>query len=92
VEAACRAYKDLFLWVLRCAAPGAELLLFSCSHHVTPDLFRKVVFAAASDAGAEAQVLAALGAPPDHPVDLRHPEGEYLKGLHLRVAQPGRRR
>jgi 23S rRNA (cytosine1962-C5)-methyltransferase len=88
VQAAARAYKDLFLWALRRAAPGAEVLVFSCSHHVSADLLRKVVFAAVSDGGAEAQVLGALGAPPDHPVDVRHPEGEYLKGLWLRVAKP----
>jgi len=62
------------------------VLTFSCSHHVEPELFRKVVFGAAHDAGREVQALAALGAPPDHPVSLRHPQGEYLKGLLLRVS------
>jgi 23S rRNA (cytosine1962-C5)-methyltransferase len=86
VGAACRAYKDLNLRVLRRVAPGAHVLTFSCSHHVQPELFRKVVFGAALDAGREVQVLGALGAPPDHPVSLRHPQGEYLKGLLLRVS------
>ncbi len=86
VGAACRAYKDLNLRVLRRVAEGAHVLTFSCSHHVEPELFRKVVFGAALDAGREVQVLAALDAPPDHPVSLRHPQGEYLKGLLLRVA------
>jgi 23S rRNA (cytosine1962-C5)-methyltransferase len=72
--------------VLRRVAEGAHVLTFSCSHHVEPELFRKVVFGAALDAGREVQVLSALGAPPDHPVSLRHPQGEYLKGLLLRVS------
>ena len=86
VTAACRAYKDLNLRVLRRVADGAHVLTFSCSHHVEPELFRKVVFGAAHDAGREVQALAVLGAPPDHPVSLRHPQGEYLKGLLLRVS------
>ncbi len=85
VQAAARAYKDLNLRALRRAAPGAHVLSWSCSHHVDALLFRRIVFGAAQDAGVGLQALAALGAPPDHPVDLRHPEGEYLKGLLLRV-------
>jgi len=86
VTAACRAYKDLNLRVFARVADGAQVLTFSCSHHVEPELFRKVVFGAARDAGREVQMLGALGAPPDHPVSLRHPQGEYLKGLLLRVS------
>jgi 23S rRNA (cytosine1962-C5)-methyltransferase len=85
VAAAARAYKDLNLRALRCAAPGAQLLTFSCSHHVEAWLLRSIVFGAAEDAGRSVQVLAVLGAPPDHPVALTHPEGEYLEGLLLRV-------
>jgi 23S rRNA (cytosine1962-C5)-methyltransferase len=85
VQPAARAYKDLNLRALRRAAPGAHVLTFSCSHHVDALLFRRIVFGAALDAGVGVQCLATLGAPPDHPVDLRHPEGEYLKGLLLRV-------
>ena len=59
------------------------MFTFSCSHHIEPELFRKVVFGAALDAGREVQVLSTLGAPPDHPVSLRHPPGEYLKGLAI---------
>jgi 23S rRNA (cytosine1962-C5)-methyltransferase len=86
VTAACRAYKDLNLRVFARVADGAHVLTFSCSHHVEPELFRKVVFSAARDAGREVQMLGALGAPADHPVSLRHPQGEYLKGLLLRVS------
>ena len=85
VPAACRAYKDLNLRALARAAAGAHVLTFSCSHHVSAELFRKLVFGAALDAGRELQVLGELRAPVDHPVSIRHPQGEYLKGLLLRV-------
>lgn len=52
---------------------------------MTVDLFQKVVFGAAVDAGREATIVKRLGHPVDHPVSLYHPEGEYLKGLVLRV-------
>jgi 23S rRNA (cytosine1962-C5)-methyltransferase len=89
VPAACRAYKDLNLRALSRAADGAHVLTFSCSHHVEPELFRKLVFAAALDARREVQVLGELRAPVDHPVSIRHPQGEYLKGLLLRVGGAG---
>jgi len=85
VPAACRAYKDLNLRAFARAAEGAHVLTFSCSHHVAPELFRKLVFAAALDAHREVLVLGELRAPPDHPVSIRHPQGEYLKGLLVRV-------
>jgi 23S rRNA (cytosine1962-C5)-methyltransferase len=85
VPAACRAYKDLNLRALARAAENAHVLTFSCSHHVAPELFRKLVFGAALDARREVQVLGELRAPVDHPVSIRHPQGEYLKGLLLRV-------
>ena len=83
VTRATRAYKDAVLHALGRAAPGAHLLCFSCSHHVGPDLFRKVVFGASLDAGRSLRVLATLGPPADHPVSLDHPEGTYLNGLLL---------
>jgi 23S rRNA (cytosine1962-C5)-methyltransferase len=52
---------------------------------VSADLFRKVVFGAALDAGRPLQVLRTLGAPLDHPVSIDHPEGDYLHGLLLRA-------
>ena len=67
----------------RRAAPGARLLAFSCSYHVGPELFRKIVFGASLDAGRELRVLRVLGLPADHPVSLDHPEGAYLDGLLL---------
>lgn len=90
VRAACRAYLDLNRELLRHAERGARVLTYTCSHHVDAGLFRRVVFSAVRDAGAEVSVLGILGAPSDHPVALHHPEGEYLKGLDLRVLAPGR--
>jgi 23S rRNA (cytosine1962-C5)-methyltransferase len=85
VARAARAYKDALLGALRLAAPEALLVAFSCSHHVGPDLFRKIAFGASLDAGRPLTVLAELGAPSDHPVALDHPEGRYLTGLLLRA-------
>ena len=82
---ASRAYKDVMSNALRWAAPGAFALVFACSHHVTPELFRKLVFGASLDAGRRVQVLRSLGAPADHPVSIDHPEGHYLTGLLLRA-------
>jgi len=84
-EKAGRAYKDVLLHAFRAAAPGAFVLAFSCSYHVGPELFRKVAFGAALDAGREVQVLGALGAPADHPVSIDHPEGQYLFGLLMQL-------
>ena len=83
VDRAARAYKDVLLHSLRRAAPGALVLTFACSHHVGPDLFRKIAFGASLDAARSVQVLKSLGPPVDHPVSLDHPEGNYLTGLLL---------
>ncbi|MFN8627416.1 MAG: class I SAM-dependent rRNA methyltransferase [Candidatus Binatia bacterium] len=80
-----RAYKDLHLWALRRTAPGGLVMTFSCSQHVSADLFWKIAHGAAVDAQRNVQVLHHLGPGADHPTRLAHPEGEYLKGLLLRV-------
>lgn len=85
VSAATGAYKFLNLHALKRLDPGGILLTFSCSQHLTPDLFQKVVFGAAVDAGRKVTILKKLGHSMDHPVSLHHPEGDYLKGLALRV-------
>jgi len=85
VPGASRGYKDLNLQALRLLKEGGLLFTFSCSHHVTWDLFQKIVFYAAVDAGRKVQLLSRRGHPVDHPVNLSHPEGEYLKGLICRV-------
>jgi len=85
VAAASGGYKFLNLHALRHLNPGGLLVTFSCSQHMPMDLFQKVVFGAAVDAGRKVAILKRLGPPVDHPVSLHHPEGEYLKGLALRA-------
>ena len=85
VTAAAGGYKFLNLHALKHLNPGGLLLTFSCSQHLSIDLFQKIVFGAAVDAGRKVSVLRRLGQAIDHPVSLHHPEVEYLKGLVLRV-------
>jgi 23S rRNA (cytosine1962-C5)-methyltransferase len=85
VPDASRGYKDLNLQAFRLLKGEGLLLTFSCSHHISADLFQKIVFSAAVDAGRKVQLLGGRGHPVDHPINLSHPEGEYLKGLLCRV-------
>ena len=85
VAAASGSYKFLNLHALRVLRPGGLLLTFSCSQHLSLDMFQKIVFGAAVDSGRKARILRRTGHPLDHPVSLHHPEGEYLKGLLLSV-------
>ena len=85
LDAATGGYKFLNMHALRHLNRGGLLLTFSCSQHLTAELFQKVIFGAAVDAGRKLAILRRLGAPIDHPVSLHHPEGEYLKGLALRA-------
>jgi 23S rRNA (cytosine1962-C5)-methyltransferase len=80
LDAAARAYKDLNRLALQRVEPGGFLLTFSCSGAVDSKLFRQILFAAAVEAGVRVALLEPLAAAPDHPVDIRHPQGEYLKG------------
>lgn len=61
------------------------LFTFSCSQAVTKDYFRQAVFTAAAQAGRKVRILHQLHQPADHPINIYHPEGEYLKGLVLYV-------
>ena len=65
--------------------PGGILFTFSCSQVVTKDNFRNAVFTAAALAGRKVRILHQLHQPADHPINIYHPEGEYLKGLVLYV-------
>jgi 23S rRNA (cytosine1962-C5)-methyltransferase len=85
LPSASRGYKDLNLWAFRLLNKGGILLTFSCSHHMSWDLFQKIVFSAALDSGRSVQLLSRMGHPWDHPINLSHPEGEYLRGLICRV-------
>jgi 23S rRNA (cytosine1962-C5)-methyltransferase len=85
VDRAARGYKDINLFAMKLLDPGAQMLTFSCSGHMPLDLFQKVIFAAAQDAGKRVSFIRRLTAAPDHPVSLFCPEGEYLKGFLLEV-------
>jgi 23S rRNA (cytosine1962-C5)-methyltransferase len=80
-----RGYKDINLQAFRRLAPGGWLITCSCSQHVRRESFREIVAAASSDAGRSGALVAEWGHPPDHPVALAHPEGEYLKVLQVRA-------
>ena len=85
LPSASRGYKDLNLWAFRLLKKDGLLFTFSCSHHMSWDLFQKIVFSAALDSGKNVQLLGRMGHPWDHPINLSHPEGEYLRGLICRV-------
>lgn len=85
VERAARGYKDVNLHAMKLVAPGGMMMTFSCSGHMSLDLFQKVIFAAALDAGRRVSIVKRLTAGPDHPVSVYCPEGEYLKGFLLEV-------
>ena len=85
-EKAARAYKDINLLGFKLLKRGGLLMTYSCSGGISPDLFQKIVAGAALDAGVDAQVEGWLHAAGDHPVALNFPEGEYLKGLMVRIA------
>ncbi len=85
VAAGSRGYKDINLLALKLLRPGGVLFTFSCSGHVTPALFQKIVADAALDAERDVQILGYLGQSSDHPIALNFPEGHYLKGLICKV-------
>ncbi len=82
---ALQGYKRLNQKALEQIRSGGMLFTFSCSQVVTKENFRKSVFAAAANAGRKVKILHQLTQPGDHPVNIYHPEGEYLKGLVLYV-------
>lgn len=85
VEKAARGYKDINLLAFKMLAPGGILLTYSCSGHISADLFQKIIFGAAIDAGRDAQIIHHQFQADDHPVLLTFPESLYLKGLACRV-------
>ncbi|HNX69604.1 MAG TPA: class I SAM-dependent rRNA methyltransferase [Candidatus Omnitrophota bacterium] len=86
IQQAARGYKDINLQALKRLSQGGLLFTFSCSSHITPDLFQKIVFGAAADAGRDVRILRKTAHAFDHPVNIFHPEGEYLKGLLCEVS------
>lgn len=82
---AMQGYKRLNARALAQIRPGGILFTFSCSQAVSKELFRTTVFSAAAIAGRKVRILHQLTQPADHPINIYHPEGEYLKGLVLYV-------
>jgi 23S rRNA (cytosine1962-C5)-methyltransferase len=82
---ALQGYKRLNIKAIEQIKPGGIIFTFSCSQVVTKENFRKSVFAAAANTGRRVKILHQLGQPVDHPVNIYHPESEYLKGLVLHV-------
>lgn len=85
IQAGLKGYKEINLQAFRRLVPGGQLLTFSCSQHVLARDFLQTVLFAAADAGRQIQLLKHLGPAVDHPINLVHAEGAYLKGLWLRI-------
>ncbi len=83
-----RAYRDVNLWAMRRLLHGGTLYTFTCSQHVDAESLRRAVTEAAIAARCSAQILDTLGAGIDHPMAAAHVEGEYLRGLLVRVLKP----
>ncbi len=82
---ALKGYTRLNAIAFRKIRPGGILFTFSCSQAVNKDQFRLAVFTAAAQSGRHVRILHQLHQPADHPINIYHPEGEYLKGLVLQV-------
>ena len=82
---ALRAYQRLNAAAISKVAPGGLIFTFSCSQVVDKEAFALAVFSAAAQTGRSVRILDRLNQPADHPVNIYHPEGEYLKGLLLYV-------
>ncbi len=85
IRNALQGYKRLNAKAFEQIRPGGILFTFSCSQVVDKDMFRLAVFSAAAQAGRKVRILHFLSQPQDHPINIYHPEGEYLKGLVLWV-------
>ncbi len=82
---AVQGYKRLNAAAIRQIKPGGLIFTFSCSQVVDKELFTNTVIAAAIEVGRNVRIVEQLHQPADHPVNAFHPEGEYLKGLVIRV-------
>ena len=82
---ALKGYTRLNVKAFERIRRGGVLFTFSCSQVVTKDNFRNAVFTAAAQSGRKVRILHQLHQPADHPINIYHPEGEYLKGLVLYV-------
>ncbi len=81
VQQAAKGYKDINLQAFKRLETQGLLFTDSCSSYIDEDLFQKIVFGAARDAGRNVRILAKTSQAFDHPINIYHPEGAYLKGL-----------
>ena len=85
VKNALRGYQRINAKAIEMIRPGGVLFTFSCSQAVDIEAFRLAVFSAAASVGRKVRILHQLHQPQDHPINIYHPEGEYLKGLVLYI-------
>lgn len=85
VKNALRGYQRINAKAIEQIRPGGILFTFSCSQAIDKQMFRLAVFSAAAQVGRRVRILHQLHQPQDHPINIYHPEGEYLKGLVLYV-------
>lgn len=85
IKNALRGYQRINAKAIEMIRPGGILFTFSCSQAVDKEAFRLAVFSAAAQVGRKVRILHQLHQPQDHPINIYHPEGEYLKGLVLYV-------
>ncbi len=85
IKNALRGYQRLNAQGIAAVRPGGLVFTFSCSQAVDKEMFRLAVFSAAQQTGRRVRIIHQLHQPQDHPVNIYHPEGEYLKGLVLQV-------
>ena len=82
---AIQGYKKLNTKAIQKIAPGGILFTFSCSQVMSRENFKKMIFTSATHSGRKIRILKQLSQPADHPVNIYHPESEYLKGLVLYI-------
>ena len=85
IRNALRGYQRINAKAIEMIKPGGILFTFSCSQAIDKEMFRLAVFSAAAQVGRKVRILHQLHQPQDHPINIYHPEGEYLKGLVVYV-------
>jgi 23S rRNA (cytosine1962-C5)-methyltransferase len=82
---ALQGYRFINAAAMKKIKPGGLLFTFSCSQAMTREMFISMTMSAALEAGRNVRILHHMGHSADHPVSIFHPEGEYLKGLVLKI-------
>ncbi len=85
INQASRGYKDINMYALKRLAPRGLLYTASCSSYIDTQLFQQILFSAAKDTRRGLQIIAKTSHAFDHPINIFHPEGDYLKGFLCRV-------